>query len=66
MYWYQLVEVMLHNMEDIQICAMEVPGGNHKFPDIILIDAAMAKLMDMGILHKSNNKWNKSELYTWK
>ena len=49
---YQSVEVILHNMDDTQLFAMEIPGGNHKLPNIILINATIAKLMDTGVYTK--------------
>ena len=56
---------MLHNMEDIQIFAMAIPGGNHKFYEITIIDPGMSNIMDTGICTKAIDKWNKAELYTW-
>ena len=53
---------MLHNMEDIQIFAMAIPGGNHKFYEITIIYFGISKLMDTGICTKSIDKWNKEEL----
>ena len=51
---------MLHNMEDIQLFFMAIPGGNNKLPITILINATIAKLMDSGIYTKLIEKWNKA------
>ena len=48
----QSVEVIIHNMEDIKMFIMEIMGANNKLPEIILIDAATAKLMEIYIYTK--------------
>ena len=60
-----LAEVMLEYIEDIQLFAMSIPGGNHKFSEVILIDASLAKMSETGIYTKAIEKWNKAGKTTW-
>jgi hypothetical protein len=61
----QSIEVMLYNMEQVQLFAMAIPGGNHNFSDVQMIDAALAKLTETGIYTKAIEKWHLLNKATW-
>ena len=52
----QLVEVMLHNIKNIQLYPIEIPSEKHRVPGIILTDVTMDTHMEMGIYKKKNKK----------